>query len=101
MITGNFTVDVDDNGSAVLVVVTEFEHYPEQPGTKYQEEIPEYIEVESGYALDAVGEVDFWEVYDRNSEYIDKEILEKWKSNLAEYELESVVTNQEICDGRR
>jgi hypothetical protein len=54
----------------LLLVVTEFDHTPEQKLTYHQEYLPENFEVVEGYLVDAfnndLSKQDFWELVDEN-----------------------------------
>ena len=80
-------------GEETLVVVTELKYYPEQPGTRYQEHIPEYVEIEAGYCVtsDPDNTPDFDTVFEDLDLF--EEFLELYKRKEEEEELDCRVGN--------
>ena len=83
----SYCVPVDFKGEEVLVIVTHMEYIPEQPQTRYQECIPEHVEIEAGYCVSRTGEVDFDAVLEEVD--IQPQLLALWKQEDAEMRVES------------
>jgi hypothetical protein len=83
----SYCVTVDFKGEEVLVVVTHMEYIPEQPQTRYQEYIPEHVEIEAGYCVSRAGEVDFDSVLEEVD--IQSQLLALYKQEDAEMRVES------------
>lgn len=77
-------------GEDALLVITDLVYYPEQPQTRYQEHIPEYIEIEAGYAVTKEGEIDLEEILEEVSNLPDL-LLEAYKKEDAELKLDCQV----------
>jgi len=83
-------VKITYKGEDALLVITGMTYYAGRPQTRYQECIPEYIEIESGYVVTKEGEVSLDEVL-KEAPNLPDMLLEAYKEEDAELKLDCQV----------